>query len=398
MPRVLEKPKLLSLGQVFFTWAFGELSQAVFKSCVLDLRRSLARTLLLHCAVLSVGLLGNACQQTIPKPKFDIRKVDQTVKNLTFSNVKIKRSLDSKLLLAPNETYILGPGDILTIEIAEVPNTLATTFVMPDGMVYYNLADGVRAEGLSQADFAKQLTAALKRDYANPLVNVSLVEVRSRRYWMLGQVTSPGIYPLRQPTTLLQAIAHAGGLAVSGQGGTSVEIADLGSSVVIRDGNVLPVNFEKLMKDGDISQNIFLRHNDYIYVPSSSSSNVLTLGAIASPQAVRYKESLSLVDCFAQCRGPAPDAYLKQVVIVRGSFDKPSAAIVDLQAILVGKATDVLLQPRDIVWIPRQPLGLLDATVKLIFRDAARSYAATQGARLGGSTQNPSVPIPVSHP
>ena len=63
-----------------------------------------------------------------------------------------------------------------------------------------------------------------------------------------------------------------------------------------------------------------------------------------------------------------------------------------------GKATNVLLQPRDIVWIPRQPLGLLDATVKLIFKDAARSYAATQGARLSGSTQNPSVPIPVSQP
>ncbi len=396
MPRVLEKPKLLSLGQVFFSWAFGELSQAVFKSCVLGLRRSLARTLLLHCTVFCIALLGNACQQTIPKSNFDIRKVDQTLKNLTFTNVKIKRTLDPKLLLAPNETYILGPGDILTIEIAEVPNTLASTFVMPDGMVYFNLAGGVRAEGLTQADFAKQLAAALKRDYANPLVNVSLAEVRSRRYWMLGQISTPGIYPLRQPTTLLEAVAHAGGIAMSGQGGTSVEIADLASSVVIRDGDVLPVNFEKLIRGGDTSQNIFLRHNDYIYLPSSSSSNVLLLGAIASPQAIRYKESLTLVDCFAQGRGPAPDAYLKQVVVVRGSFDKPSAAIVDLQAILVGKATDVLLQPRDIVWIPRQPLGLLDATVKLIFRDAARSYAATQGARLGGSKVNPSIPIPAS--
>ena len=177
-----------------------------------------------------------------------------------------------------------------------------------------------------------------------------------------------------------------------------MEIADLASSVVIRDGDVLPVDFERLIKGGDTSQNVFLHHNDYIYLPSSGSSNVLLLGAIASPQAVRYKESLTLVDCIAQGRGPTADACLKQVVVVRGTFEKPSAAVVDLQAILVGKATDVLLQPRDIVWVPRQPLGLLDATVKLIFRDAARSYAATQGARLGGSTQNPSVPIPVSHP
>ncbi len=358
----------------------------------------MARTLLFRCMPLLLALFGSACQQTIPKSHFDARKVDQTVRNLTFTNVKIKRGLDPKFLKAPTETYILGPGDILEIEIAEVPGTLATTFVMPDGMVYYNLAGGVRAEGLTQADFAKALTAALKQDYANPLVNVSLVEVRSRRYWMLGQVTRPGIFPLRQPTTLLEAVAQAGGLAMSGLAGTSVEIADLASSVVIRDGDVLPVSFEKLVKEGDTSQNIFLRHNDFIYLPSSGSSSVLLLGAITSPLAVRYKESLTLVDCLAQGRGPTADACLKQVVVVRGSFEKPSAAIIDLQAILTGKATDVLLQPRDIVWIPRQPLGLLDATVKLVFRDAARSYAATQGARLGGSKLNPAVAIPVSHP
>jgi len=356
------------------------------------------RTPLFHCAVLLLVLFATACQQTIPKSGFDARKVDQTVKNLTFTNVKIKRSLDRRLLQAPTETYILGPGDILEIEIAEVPGSLASTFVMPDGMVYYNLAGGVRAEGLTQADFAKQLTAALKRDYTSPLVNVSLVEVRSRRYWILGQVLKPGIFPLRQPTTLLEAVAQAGGLAMSGLSGTSVEIADLASSVVIRDGDVLPVNFEKLIKGGDTSQNIFLRHNDFIYLPSSGSSSVLLLGAVTAPQAVRYKESLTLVDCLAQGKGPTKDAYIKQVVIVRGSLEKPSAAIVDLQAILTGKATDVLLQPHDIVWIPRQPLGLLDATVKLIFTDAARSYAASEGARLSGTTQSPGVPIPVSNP
>jgi protein involved in polysaccharide export with SLBB domain len=354
--------------------------------------------LLMRGAVVMLGLLGAACQQSIPKSQFDMRKVNQAVNNLTFTNVSIKRSLDPKLLKAPTETYILGPGDVLEIEIAEVPGTLASTFVMPDGMVYYNLAGGVRAEGLTQAAFAKQLTAALKRDYTNPLVNVSLVEVRSRRYWILGQLLHPGIFPLRQPTTLLEAVAQAGGLAMSGLSGTSVEIADLASSVVIRDGDVLPVDFEKLIKGGDTSQNIFLRHNDFIYLPSSSSSSVLLLGAVTSPQAVRYKEALTLVDCLAQGKGPTKDAYIHQVVVVRGSLKKPSAAVVNLKAILTGQATNVLLQPGDIVWIPRRPLGLLEATVELIFKDAARGYAASEGARLGGSVQGTSVPIPLSPP
>ena len=346
-------------------------------------------------APLLCALLLGGCQQTIPKADFDARGVDQTVRNLTFTNVKIKRSLDPKLLRPPAEPYILGPGDVLEIEIAEVPGTLARTFVMPDGMVYYNLAGGVRAEGMTQGEFAKHLTEALKKDYTNPLVNVGLVEVRSRRYWTLGQLAKPGIYPLRQPTTLLEAISQSGGLAVSGFSGTSVEIADLGNSVVIRDGDILPVNFEKLIKEGDTSQNIYLRHNDFIYLPSSTSSTVLLLGAVPIPQSVRYKESLTLVDCIAQGKGTLPGAYLDQVVVVRGSLDKPSAAIVNLKAILTGRETNVLLQPGDIVWVPRRPLGLLESTVRMVFQDAARSYAAGEGARITGSTQNPVVTIPL---
>ncbi len=343
-------------------------------------------------------LLGAACQQTIPKSQFDARTADKTVRNLTFTNVKVRRALDPKLLQPPSEPYVLGPGDIMEIEIAEVSGTLARTFVMPDGMVYYNLAGGVRAEGLTQAEFAKQLGEALKRDYTHPLVNVSLVEVRSRRYWILGRVFKPGLYPLRQPTTLLEAVSQSGGLFTSRFSGTTQELADLSNSVVIRNGEILPVSFEKLIRSGDTSQNIYLRHNDYIYLPSATTSTVLLLGAVAAPQAIGYKDSLTLVDCIAQGKGPAKDAYLNEVVIVRGSLDKPSASIVNLKAILTGGETNVLLQPGDIVWIPRRPIGLLESTVRLVFQDAARTVSASEGARLAGSGENPVISIPLGSP
>jgi len=352
----------------------------------------------LQLATLAAGLFGMACQQTIPRNQFNPRNGDQTVRNLTFANVKIKRALDSKLLRPPTEPYILGPGDILEIEIAEMPGTLARTFVMPDGMVYYNLAGGVHAEGLTQEAFAKRLAEALKRDYTNPLINVSLVEVRSRRYWILGRVFKPGIFPLRQPTTLLEAISESGGLFTSRFSGTTQELADLSNSVVIRDGDILPVRFDKLINEGDTSQNIYLRHNDFIYLPSATSATVLLLGAVGAPQAVGYKDSLTLIDCIAQGKGPTKNAHLTETVIVRGTLDKPSAAIVNLKAILTGKETNVLLQPGDIVWIPNHPLGLLDSTVKLVFQDAARSYAASQGASIAGSTQNTNLSLPLSQP
>jgi polysaccharide export outer membrane protein len=340
----------------------------------------------------------SGCQQNIPDSDFDARKVDQTVRNLNFTNVSLNLAPDRKLLIPPDERYILGPGDIIEIEIAEVGGTLARTFVMPDGMVYYDLAGGIHAEGLTTTELSKNLREALKRDYTNPLVNVSLVEVRSRRYWILGRVFKPGLYPLRQPTTLLEAISQAGGLFTSRFSGTTEELADLSNSVVIRDGDILPVNFEKLVRSGDTSQNIYLRHNDYIYLPSAATSTVLILGSVAAPQAVGYKDSLTLIDCIAQCKGPAKGAYLKEVVIVRGTLDKPAASIVNLQAILTGKETNVLLQPGDIVWIPKRPLGLLEATVKLVFQDAARTIASGEGSRVAGGQQSPVISIPLSSP
>ncbi|MCU0796262.1 MAG: polysaccharide export protein [Akkermansiaceae bacterium] len=349
-------------------------------------------------AILLWPLLVLSCTQDIPDSQFDARKTPVAARDLTFKNINIRRTPDRSLLKAPDETYILGPGDILEIEIAEVPGTLARTFVMPDGMVYYNLAGGVHAEGLTQAQFGKKLEEALSKDYTRPLVNVSLVEVHSRRFWILGRVFKPGLYPLRQPTTLLEAVSQAGGLFTSRFSGTTEELADLSKSVVIRDGDILPVDFEKLIRNGDTSHNIYLRHNDYIYLPSATTSTVLVLGAVAAPQAVPHKDSLTLIDCIAQSKGPAKDAHLTEVVIVRGSLDKPAASVVNLKAILTGKETNVLLQPGDIVWIPRRPLGLLETTVKLIFQDAARTVAVGEGARAAGGNQDPVITIPVTSP
>lgn len=340
------------------------------------------------------SLLALSCTEIIPKADFDARAADRKVRELGFTKVKVNRKPDVGLLKAPDETYVLGPGDVLEVEIAEIKDTLARTFVMPDGMVYYNLAGGVRAEGLTTGQFAKALTEVLKKDYANPLVNVSLVEVRSRRYWILGRVFKPGIYPLRQPTTLLEAISESGGLFTSRFSGTTQELADLSSSIVIRDGSILPVDFEKLIKNGDTSHNIYLRNNDFIYLPSATASSVLLLGAVKVPQSVGWQDELTLVDCIAQGRGPSKDAYLDQVVIVRGSLDSPQAALVNLKAVLTGKESDVMLRPGDIVWIPKRPMGLVESTIELVFKDAARAAAANEGARFAGSDEDPVITIP----
>lgn len=339
------------------------------------------------------AILLSSCK-SIPKSDFDPRDPAEVSANVTFTSVERRSSLDPSWLKPSIKPYRMGPGDIVEIEVAQVTGTLSRTFIMPDGMVYYNLAGGVKAEGLTQSELSTALAVALSRDYVAPQVNVSLIQVKSRRYWMLGRLFKPGIYPLSQPTTLLEAISMAGGLFTSRFSGTTEELADLGSSIVLRNGKVLPVDFMALLHDGDASQNIYLQHNDYIYLPSAQSSRVLVLGSVIAPQSIGFKDSLSLVEALAKCKGPTPYAYKRSVVIVRGTMSKPRTAIINLEKIFHGEETDVELKPGDIVWIPSNPFTYSEELIDLIMQDAVSTIAVTEGASLVGSDQKPILTIP----
>ncbi len=355
------------------------------------------RTALSCSLLLTLLALLSSCVR-LPESDFDPYDVKAATssRDVVFEQFEPEGKITAEMLKPPDEPYRLGPGDILEIEIAEIPGTLARTFIMPDGMVYYNLAGGVQAEGLTVSELGERLTKKLARDYASPVVNITLVEVQSRRYWMLGRVYEPGLYPLRQPTTLIEAIAASGGLFSARFSGSTEELADLGSSIVIRDGEILPVDFTKLVRDGDMSQNIYLRHNDYIYLPSAQSNSVLLLGYVEQPQAVSFKDSLSLAECIAYGHGPSRLAHLSKVVIVRGSLREPQVAVVDFDKIMKGAAPDIPLQPGDIVWIPQNPWTTAYDYVKDVVRSAAQAIAINEGARAAGSETGATVTVPIT--
>ncbi|MEM6909966.1 MAG: polysaccharide biosynthesis/export family protein [Verrucomicrobiota bacterium] len=345
----------------------------------------------------AVGLLAlvTSCAHLPIKSTFDPRASPIDPRDIVFEDAEIDRGrVQPEMLRPPSEAYLLGPGDVLEIEVSEIEDTLSRTYIMPDGLVYFNLAGGVRAEGLTTAELTLKLQEVLAADYAKPIVNVTLVEVKSRRYWILGRVYAPGIYPLRQPTSLLEAISMAGGLFAARFSGRTEELADLGNSVLIRDGKILPIDFVELVREGDTSQNVFLRHNDFIYLPSAQSSRVLLLGAVQKPQAVSFRDSLSLVEAMAYGAGPLAAASLTKVVILRGSIKDPQVAIVDFKAILTGKETDLALQPGDIIWVPKDIWDKPEEYVDLILQDAVRTIAINEGANSVGSDQETVITIP----
>ena len=299
-----------------------------------------------------------------------------------------------ELLQPPTENYVVGPGDKLEIEILGDPSTHESIVVGPDGKIYFNLLPGLDVWGLTLPQVRQKIQSGLSNYMRGELqVSVTLREAGSQHVWLLGRINSPGIYPLTAPLTVLGAIAEAGGIASPSSVGSaaafggplgpslSEDVADLHRSFVMRDGHVLPVDFYRLLKQGDLSQNIYLQPDDFIYLPSMIAKEVFVLGAVGDPTSVSYHEQITLVAAIAGARGTIRNAYLSHVAIVRGSLTSPEVAVVDYRAILKGQQPDVLLEPGDIIYVPFTPYHILANYADMIIRTFVQTVAVNEGAR-----------------
>lgn len=320
------------------------------------------------------------------------------------------RSADSMLLRSPDEAFTLGPGDRLDIELVGDVSTRSRVVVGPDGKIYFYLLPGLDVWGLTLPETQTLISKELQRYVRQKQpVSLTLRNVESKRIWLLGRLGTPGVYPITGPTTLLEGISLAGGplsassfaslASASGVGlkGATDEAADLSRSFVIRQGRLLAVDFNRLLREGDLSQNIYLQPDDFVYLPSAAAQEVHVLGAVTQPRTVNFVNQLTLVQAVANAGGTIKDAYLSHVAIVRGSLAKPQIAVIDYQAVVRGRTPDVQLEPHDIVYVPYTPYRTLKRYADLILDTFVRTVGVNEGARaVSGSVAPVGVNVPVN--
>lgn len=344
----------------------------------------------------AAGMLALVCCR-LPVKMLDPYAQTETAAAETVSAGGGGSGPDPALLAMPTEPFRVGPGDIMDIELLGGAEGPQRTFVGPDGKIYFHLLQGLQVWGYTLDETKRALEHGLRKFIQSPQVSLTLREVHSRRVWVMGRVNTPGLYELGQPMTVLEAVSKAGGLFTSRMSGTTEEMADLHHSFLIREGKLIPVNFHRLIREGDTSQNVYLKSEDLIYLPSSMGSQIFVLGSVFQPRAVAFKDQVTLLSALADCRGLAPGAIPGRIAIVRGSLTDPSIAIVDADDILRGKKPDILLQPRDIVYVPSRSTGSLRNYADLIINTFARTISANEGARAGGSDQPVGTNIGISN-
>lgn len=160
------------------------------------------------------------------------------------------------------ETYLIGPGDVLDIQVWREPDLSRTFTVRPDGKITMPLLDDVQAAGLSPM----QLKAVIERDLARfidgPTVSVGVAEINSKFVYVLGKVNTPGQLPLQRGMTVMQALSLAGGFA---------EWADEKNIVILRERQGkkerIPFNYKDVSMGKNLEANIVLQPGDTIVVP-----------------------------------------------------------------------------------------------------------------------------------
>jgi protein involved in polysaccharide export with SLBB domain len=350
-----------------------------------------------HCSL--AGLLLALCGCSSSKKGTQYSSLGSTqgaapVQTLVFTN-----QVNPDLLRPSTSLFTLGPGDKLEIEVIGHPETRAETFVTPDGRLYFHLLPGLDVWGLTLTQTRERLESQLANLFTQPQIAITLREIASKSVWLLGRLTRPGVYPLTGPMSVLEALAQAGGASRSSSQISTEELADLRHSFVMRQGQLLPVDFDRLLRGGDMNQNIYLQPDDFVYVPSALSQEVYVLGAVKFPRAVPYTERMTVVGAIAGAAGAAkidwlamsnvglaPDAYLSHVAVVRGSLAQPQLTVVDCAAIIKGKAPDLALEPGDIVYVPNAPYSTLKRYLNTVVSTFINTVAANEGIRAGGGT------------
>jgi protein involved in polysaccharide export with SLBB domain len=349
----------------------------------------------LTTAISSLMLLAFAgCKSSGPAsaPNYSATQSEPAPVKSTASTqtIVITNQLDPALLQAPTNLFTLGPGDKLDLELVDETNSLATTVVGPDGKIYFDLLPGMDVWGLTLGQTRQMLQQELgKYVRGEPQISVTLRDVQSKHVWLLGRFQAPGVYNMATPTTLLEAIAAAGGSQsfagqrqISEGGPLGEDLADLHHSFIVRNNKMLPVDFYNLLNKGDLSQNIYLQPDDFIYFAPSWAKEVYVLGAVTQPKPVQYVHGMSLMQAIAGAYGTVRDAWLAHVIIVRGSLAQPQVTFVNYYDIVKGHSPDIPLEPNDIVYVPLTRYRYLRKYVDIALNTFVSSVAINAGTRL----------------
>ena len=160
------------------------------------------------------------------------------------------------------EKYLLGPEDAIEISVWKEPELTKQLVVRPDGKITYPLIGEVQAAGLTVKDLQKEISKRLEKYVTDANVTVILLKAQHYKIYVTGKINKPGDFIVGRPTTVMQAIAMAGGLTPFASPGSIVVLRNTGGKE-----EVYPFSYNAVARGQSLEQNRTLLPGDVVVVP-----------------------------------------------------------------------------------------------------------------------------------
>ena len=225
------------------------------------------------------------------------------------------------------EGYRLGPEDEIEIRVWDHDDLTRKTRVGLDGNVSFPFVGEIRAQGLSLADLQKEIERRLGPKYIiDPRVSITVLEYKSRKFFVVGNVQKPGTYPLTKPVRVVEAISQAGGIA----SGTTSKPLSGAVAVIIRaqpgeklDQPKMPNKTPASQKitvslsgalAGDPQQNLEIKNGDTVYIPNLI---YYVTGEVKKPDRYPYEDNITVLMAVTTAGGFTDKASPRKTYIIR---------------------------------------------------------------------------------
>ena len=155
-------------------------------------------------------------------------------------------------------TFKVGPEDVVEIRVWREADLSGVFAIRPDGKITLPLAGELEVAGKTLDEIKEEVVKLYSKFIQRPEISVSLRQVGSRKYYLVGEVLRPGVYPLVVPTTILEAINGAGGFK---------EYANKKKIIILRGEKKIKFNYNEVISGKKMDQNVRLEPGDHVHVP-----------------------------------------------------------------------------------------------------------------------------------
>lgn len=270
--------------------------------------------------------------------------------------------------------YRLGPGDVITISIlAGGKEQVTNEMVVGDnGHVTVPFIGKLQAAGLTIEELEQQITPPLALDYfVNPQVHLQIKEYHSLQFFISGAVKNPGMYFLDFIPTIMDMIAKAGGVTPE-RGNLAYILKGINDPTLMGNeeslvedkmggttsgSKPLVVDLQRLLDEGDMTENIRLTSGDTIYIPAGAkldqaSTKIYVQGEVKKPGVFDFQPGLTVLAACIMAGGFDQFAAPNRARVIRQTGQERKVIVIDLKKVQTGDAPDLPLQPGDRIHIP----------------------------------------------